>query len=160
MIWLSAAFSAACGLIDPESAAAQLHEDLRAVAPRDQYWVDELAATLRDGSSLQLQAWAETRGLRPDTVSYVFKREFGVYPKRFRLECRTRTAWREIMRSTSSLTDVAFKVGFSDLAHLSRSVHVLTGRSPSDWRSIKSANQQIRACRSQELPRDRSLLGS
>lgn len=131
--------------IDPERAAAQLHEDLRAVAPRNQYWVDELADTLRDGSSLQLQVWAETRGLRPDTVSNVFQREFGVYPKRFRLECRTRLAWREIMRSTGTLTDVAFKVGFSDLAHLSRSIRVLTGRSPSDWRSIKPAIQPLQA---------------
>jgi len=72
--------------INPERAAAQLREDLRVVAPRDRYWVDELAGTLRDGSSLQLQVWAETRGLRPDTVSYIFQREFGVCPKRFRLE--------------------------------------------------------------------------
>ena len=128
--------------IDPDRASAQLHEDLRVVAPRDRYWVDELAGTLRDGSSLQLQVWAESRGLRPDTVSYVFEREFGVYPKRFRLECRTRLAWHEIMHSTSSLTDVAFKVGFSDLAHLSRSIHALTGRSPSDWRSMQAMRQQ------------------
>lgn len=127
--------------INPERAAAQLREDLRVVAPRDRYWVDELAGTLRDGSSLQLQVWAETRGLRPDTVSYIFQREFGVCPKRFRLECRTRLAWREIMRSTSTLTDIAFKVGFSDLAHLSRSIHVLTGRSPSNWRSIQAASR-------------------
>lgn len=131
--------------IDPERAAAQLREDLRVIAPRDRYWVDELAGTLRDGSSLQLQTWAETRKLRPDTVSYVFRREFGVYPKRFRLECRTRLAWLEIMRSTSTLTDVAFKVGFSDLAHLSRSIHVLTGRSPSGWRSIQSASRLAQA---------------
>jgi len=124
--------------IDPDRASAQLREDLRAVPPRDPYWVDELAGTLREGSSLQLQEWAESRGLRPDTVSYVFRREFGVCPKRFRLECRTRLAWREIMRSTCSLTDVAFKVGFSDLAHLSRSIHALTGRSPSDWRSMQA----------------------
>lgn len=124
--------------IDPYRASAQLHEDLRAVAPGDRYWVDELAGTLRAGSSLQLQAWAESRGLRPDTVSYVFQREFGVCPKRFRLECRTRLAWHEIMRSTCSLTEVAFRVGFSDLAHLSRSIRALTGRSPSDWRSMQS----------------------
>jgi AraC-like DNA-binding protein len=109
--------------------------------------VDELAVTLRNGSSLQLRSWAESRGLRPDTVSYVFQREFGVYPKRFRLECRTRLAWHELMRSTCTLTDVAFKVGFSDLAHLSRSIHTLTGYSPSDWRSMRSVSPSAQARR-------------
>lgn len=121
--------------IDPHAASAQLQADLRgAVAPRDRYWVDDLASALRGGASVQLQEWAERRGLRPDTVSYVFRREFGVSPKRFRLECRTRSAWREIVRSACSLTDIAFRLGFSDLAHLSRSIHELTRRSPRDWR--------------------------
>ena len=121
--------------IDPERASVQLHRELRAIPARDRYWVDDLADDLRAGSNVQLQAWAERRGLRPDTVSYVFHREFGVYPKRFRLECRTRLAWREIVTTACSLTDIAFKSGFSDLAHLSRSIHILTGRPPRDWRA-------------------------
>ena len=119
----------------PELAAAQLHEQLRPVAFRGRYWVDDLADALRTDSVFQLQEWAEIRGLRPETVSRVFKREFEVCPKRFRLESRTRMAWREIVRSARSLTEIAFRVGFSDLAHLSRSVHAFTGRCPTVWRS-------------------------
>jgi AraC-like DNA-binding protein len=59
-------------------------------------------------------------------------------PKGFRLESRTRLAWREIVRSTASLTDIALNLGFSDLPHLSRSIHVFTGRSPSGWRTVRS----------------------
>ena len=124
---------------DPEAAAAALYDDLRTVAPRDEYWVDDLACALRNNSISRLQEWAETRGLRPDTVSYVFGREFGVCPKRFRLECRTRLAWRAIMCSSSSFTDIAFNLGFADLAHLTRSIRLLTGRSPSDWRLRQQA---------------------
>jgi AraC-like DNA-binding protein len=124
--------------VDPKRASAQLHEELRPVAARERYWVDDLANALRSGSDLRLQEWAEIRGLQPATVSSVFHREFGVSPKRFRLECRTRLAWREIVRSMDSLTHIAFNVGFSDLPHLSRSIHMFTGRSPSDWRAVRS----------------------
>lgn len=120
---------------DPDRASAQLYEELRRVAPRDHYWVDDLAAVLRSGDKIELQTWAETRSLRPDTLSYVFRQEFGVSPKRFRLESRTRLAWLELLRSPRSLTDVALQAGFADLAHLSRSVRTLTGRTPRDWRT-------------------------
>lgn len=127
--------------IDPERASALLYEEVRRVVPRDRYWVDDLAEVLRSGSNIRLQTWAETRSLRPDTLSYVFRREFGVSPKRFRLESRTRSAWLEILRSRRSLTDVALQAGFADLAHLSRSVRMLTGRSPKDWRSQRPVSQ-------------------
>ena len=120
------------GEIDPARASAVLYEELRPVTPRGRYSVDALASALRCGSDLHLQEWAESRGLRP---------EFGVCPKRFRLECRTRLAWQEIVRSTESLTSIAVKLGFSDLAHLSRSIHSLTGRCPRDWRSTPSVNR-------------------
>ena len=123
---------------DPPRASAQLHEDLRPVTLHKRYWVDDLADALREGTDLQLQEWAEMRGLRPDTVSCVFHREFGVCPKRFRLESRTRLAWREIVRSRCSLTEIAFKAGFSDLPHLTRSVHLFTGRCPRDWRTASA----------------------
>lgn len=125
---------------DPDFAATALHENLRTVAPRDRYWVDDLADGLRDDPGLRLAEWAAGRGLRPDTVSNVFGREFGVSPKRFRMECRARSAWRQVMRSATSLTDLAHQLAFADLAHLSRSVHALTGRSPTDWRVTASVN--------------------
>jgi AraC-like DNA-binding protein len=122
---------------DPEQAAVQLHEELRPGTLRERYWVDDLADALRKEPDFQLQGWAESRGLRPDTVSHVFHREFGVNAKRFRLESRTRLAWREIVCSTCSLTEIAFRAGFADLPHLSRSVHMFTGRWPRDWRATQ-----------------------
>lgn len=125
---------------DPKRASALLQATLRGIPPRDRYWVDELAEALRDDAGLRLTDWAERRGLRPDTVSYVFGREFGVSPKRFRMECHARLAWREVMRSAKSLTDIAHRLGFADLAHLSRGVRALTGRCPRDWRVAAAVN--------------------
>jgi AraC-like DNA-binding protein len=121
--------------IDPQAAAAQLRERLQPCAARSTDWVDELAAALSAESSLLLQDWAVGRNLRPDAVSRTFGREFGVSPKRFRLESRTRLAWREIVGSRLSLTEIALRAGFADLAHLSRSVHAFTGHSPWAWRA-------------------------
>ena len=122
---------------DPELAAEELYEQLRPSMPCDRYWVDDLATALQTIPLFPLQEWAETHGLRPDTVSRVFGIEFGVSPKRFRLESRTRLAWREIVRSSQPLTDIAFETGFSDLAHLSRSIRAFTGYSPKLWRESR-----------------------
>ena len=128
---------------DAARAGAQLYEELRPAARHERHWVDDLADALRDDSAFQLRDWAEARGLRPDTLSHVFHREFGVTPKRFRLEARTRLAWREITRSTRSLTEIACTGGFSDLPHLSRSVQSFTGRRPSDWRAPRLLSQSV-----------------
>lgn len=119
---------------DPAMAAEQLYSQLQPGSPRGWFWVDDLAAALAGDSSFLLQEWAERRGLRPDVVSRVFRREFGVSPKRFRLESRTRLAWREVIGSGRLLTEIAFRAGFSDLAHLSRSIRLFTGRAPNAWR--------------------------
>ena len=123
---------------NPAVAADELHRALRLCASRPTEWVDELASALRADSTLQLHSWAEARGLRLDAVSRHFAREFGVSPKRFRLESRTRLAWREIVGSRSSLTEIAVSSGFADLAHLSRSIREFTGRSPRAWRQLAS----------------------
>ncbi|MBV9174773.1 MAG: helix-turn-helix transcriptional regulator [Chloroflexi bacterium] len=123
---------------DARVAAAALHEQIRPCESHTTDWVDEIAETLARGSAFRLQDWAERRGLRADAVSRVFRREFGVSPKRFRLEWRTRLAWREIVGSQRSLTEIALSAGFSDLAHLSRSINAFTGRCPRAWRTKPS----------------------
>ena len=119
---------------DPDRAAACLMEEVRPAGASGRYWVDELATALTGDDGFLLRDWAEQRGLRPDEVSRVFGQEFGVSPKRFRLEARTRLAWRQVVGSARPFTEIAFRSGFSDLAHLSRSIHVFTGRAPQSWR--------------------------
>lgn len=127
---------------DPQLAATLLREQLRPCPSRATDWVDELAAALAAGSDFLLQEWADRRGVRPDFVSRGFRREFGVSPKRFRLEARTRRAWREIVGTHQPLTEIALGTGFSDLAHLSRSIRAFTGRCPRGWR-LDGAGKQL-----------------
>jgi AraC-like DNA-binding protein len=124
---------------DPELAAEHLARELRPAGMPERYWADELATALAGHSSFLLRDWAEGRDLRPDAVSRVFGAEFGVSPKRFRLEARTRLAWREVIGSATPLTEIALEAGFSDLAHLSRSIQAFTGRAPQAWRRSSAA---------------------
>jgi AraC-like DNA-binding protein len=120
--------------LDTELAASQLQHELRPSPPRDPHWVDDLARALSGDLTFRLYEWAEQRRLRADVLSRVFRHEFGVSAQRFRLESRTRLAWHQVLGSHRSLTDIAAQAGFSDLAHMSRSIHVFTGRSPTAWR--------------------------
>jgi AraC-like DNA-binding protein len=119
---------------DPVEAVEMLRRQAYAVgaAPRD--WTDELARELAAETPLSLASFAEQRGWRPEALSRGFGRQFGVAPKVYRLELRARRAWFEVMRCRSSLTRIAADHGFADLPHMSRSIHALTGRWPSQWR--------------------------
>jgi AraC-like DNA-binding protein len=109
--------------------------EIRTVRPGEQHWTSELAVTLASGSLLSLRQWAEERGLRPDELSRGFRSEFGVAPRLFRLEARSRRAWATVVRSNWSLTRIAHDHDFADLAHMSRSIRAFTGLPPKLWRS-------------------------
>jgi AraC-like DNA-binding protein len=120
---------------DPRESMAALAENLRQVRSHSQHWTHTLAAALQNTPSLSLRGWASEHGMRPEALSRGFQSEFGVSPKQFRLEARARRAWYEVLASPRTLTTIAHDFGFSDLAHLSRSVRALTGYPPSAWRS-------------------------
>jgi len=119
---------------DPREAMNALACEIRAVKPRESHWTGVLAVTLSGGSLLSLRQWAEERGLRPDELSRGFRSEFGVSPRLFRLEARSRRAWGKVVRSNRSLTRIAHDHDFSDLAHMSRSIRAFTGFPPRTWR--------------------------
>jgi AraC-like DNA-binding protein len=120
---------------DPRESMTALAENLRVVKTPLQHWTGRLASALQRTQSQSLRCWAAEMGMRPEALSRGFHREFGVSPKQFKLEARARRAWLELLRSSRTLTTIAHDFGFSDLAHLSRSVRSLTGYPPSAWRS-------------------------
>lgn len=124
---------------DPFEAAALLEESLEPGAPGQDDWPAQLAADLAADPALKISDWAAAHGLAAETASRGFHRTFGVTPARFRLEARTREAWRSIVGGDEPLTGVAYDHGFADLAHMTRSVSALTGRPPSAWRAARRA---------------------
>ena len=133
---------------DPLSASEQLAHELDFAAADEKHWSDRLAADLTHDPGLSLDRWAMRENLQPEVLSRGFRRAFGVTPKLFRLEIRTRRAWNAIVHSSSTLTSIAHDFGFADLAHLSRSVSVFTGLAPSAWRATERADKdQLRSSR-------------
>jgi AraC-like DNA-binding protein len=121
---------------DPYEAMRVLAEELRPLLSREQHWTHTLASWLASGSTLSLHQCARKLGIRPYELSRGFRCEFGVSPKLFRLEARSRRAWAALFRSSRSLTQIAQDHGFSDLAHMSRSIRALTSHSPTEWREL------------------------
>lgn len=119
---------------DPHAATALLAEALLPAEHTSLDWPERLADDLAEDPSLSITGWATHQGIAPATVSRGFRDAFGVSPRTFRLEARTRKAWRAVMGGVMPLTTLAYEHGFADQAHLSRSIRALTGLSPSQWR--------------------------
>jgi AraC-like DNA-binding protein len=110
-------------------------------------WPDELATTLMQCPSLKLSKWGEENGLAPWTLSRGFTQVFGISPEGFRARVRARGALRLIRETETSMAIIAAELGFSDQAHMSRSVKQLTGTPPLAWRSVanrfKTGRQRV-----------------
>jgi len=120
---------------DPVAAATHVIETFRPGAARRDDWPDLLADALVADPGLALTPWADRVGLDPASVSRGFARAYGVTPKRFRLEARTRRALAVLPSWRGHLADLAADQGFADQAHLARSVVAMTGMPPIRFRA-------------------------
>ncbi|WP_338446913.1 helix-turn-helix transcriptional regulator [Pelagerythrobacter marensis] len=116
---------------DPVAAAEAVRADFRPRAIEAVDWPDLLARALSTDETFAIRDWAHEVGLDPASVSRGFSRVYGVSPKRFRLETRTRRALLALADWSGSLAALAAECGFADQAHLARSARTLTGTAPS-----------------------------
>ncbi|HVG27219.1 MAG TPA: AraC family transcriptional regulator [Acidobacteriaceae bacterium] len=115
---------------DPFAASQMLQETFVPVDLSVSDWPDLLAIALCAGQDFSLETWAEATGVAPATVSRGFRRVYGTTPQRYRLEHRTLRALRLLPAWRGTVADLAAETGFSDQAHLTRSVVSLTGATP------------------------------
>ncbi|MCW4462850.1 helix-turn-helix domain-containing protein [Sphingomonas sp. BT-65] len=122
---------------DPLAAAELVRETAAALAAPPSDWPDLLAAALAADPSLPIRDWAHATSLDPASVSRGFARAYGVSPKRFRLELRTRRAVRALTGWRGTLAALAAEHGFADQAHFARAAGALTGLPPSRLRLLR-----------------------
>lgn len=77
---------------------------------------------------------AEHARLSPSYFSRRFRQSFGVTFSRFVAHRRIERAQSLMVRSTSSLCQIALACGFTDQAHFTRTFGGVTGSTPSQWR--------------------------
>jgi len=129
---------AACA--DPGALWSLLRPADRAKQPlRD--WPDALAEALRRDPCTSISSWARTARLDRATVSRGFVAHYGVTAARFRAEVRAHQAVRKLTEMPCRIVDIAADCGFADQAHLSRSVRALTGRTPSQVKSVQATKR-------------------
>ena len=124
----------------PHDAWLALTSNLQASEQRHLDWPDLLAEQLRNDTALCLRQWADSHGLRPETVSRGFQLAYASSPKAFRAAARARAAFRRIRESRQPLAEIAATLGYADQAHMSRAVKALTGLMPSTLRANENAS--------------------
>ena len=87
---------------------------------------------------VSLGSLAEAAGLSPFHFARLFKRSTGLSPHQYLLRCRVERARGLLMRSRSSIAEVAVEVGFCDQSHLAAHFKRVYGVSP------KAFLQQVR----------------
>jgi AraC-like DNA-binding protein len=120
---------------DPAAAERELLTSLIELPAPAGDWPDLLAADLRRNAVASLELWSAHHGLTPHSLSRGFRNAFGVTPKRFGLESKAHAALRYIRVGTTPLSAIAADAGFSDQAHMTRTIAELTGNPPSHWRA-------------------------
>ncbi|PLR22634.1 AraC family transcriptional regulator [Caulobacter zeae] len=86
------------------------------------------------GGRLSIRTAAERAKLSPSYFSRRFRQSFGVTFSRFVALRRIEHAQSMMIRSTTSLCQIALACGFTDQAHFTRTFGGMTGSTPSQWR--------------------------
>lgn len=133
-------FAAACARV----IAGQRPRALRASA-RDRHRMVE-AALLLDAQAqeqIDLETAARAAGLSPFHFLRLFAAVLGVTPHQYLVRARLRHAARLLADGDSSITDIAFEVGFDDLSNFVRTFHRAAGVSPRKFRQAARGDRKI-----------------
>jgi AraC family transcriptional regulator len=85
---------------------------------------------------LRLGTVAQAVGIHPVHLATVFRRHYGFTPATYVRRLRIDLARRELSGSDSPLADIAYRAGFADQSHFSRTFRRLTGLTPSEFRFV------------------------
>jgi AraC-like DNA-binding protein len=127
---------------DAREAQELLLDDLTPLVAVERDEADQLAGILTADPSTAIGTWAADQGYCRETLSRRFTLLYGIDSARFRIEARTRLAWRQIVSTDEPLAQIASASGFADQAHMTRSIGRLTGRPPKAWRRIVTSVQE------------------
>ena len=115
-----------------------LPDAVRSVVAR-RSWLDQAHASLRAGDESCSRRLAQSAGVHPVTFARLFRDAFGRSPGLVRQSSRNSRALQFIVRSRSSLIEVALESGFADQAHMTRTIRQATGYPPARLRRMFTA---------------------
>jgi len=83
-----------------------------------------------------IETVAQICGMSRFEFSRAFKREHGMTFRNYVIDCRLKRAAAMLCQTTSTITDVAFSVGFQDLSNFSRLFRRTMGHAPREYRLL------------------------
>ncbi|WP_168707896.1 AraC family transcriptional regulator [Sphingopyxis sp. PAMC25046] len=120
---------------DLSAATSMLESDIVLRQPAAPDWPDQLAMDLRRDPATELEQWARSNGLRPETISRGFRKLYGIAPSAYRARSRILRTLPDVAAG-KPFAEIAADCGFADQSHFTRSFASLVSLSPSRWRSL------------------------
>lgn len=101
-------------------------------------WVTSIKEQLHDGWNTNPELWqlASTAGIHPVSLSRYFPHYFGMTLSEYMRQLKIDGSLALIRSSQFSLTAIAYRCGFADQAHFTRTFRKLTGFLPKDFKKI------------------------
>src|SRR5262249_35806302 len=84
----------------------------------------------------RLSEFKQCKNLSPGTVTYHFKKDFGITPKEYLSRCRVIASMYDLV-SGKSITESAFESGFSDLSRYYKNFRKFSHVPPGDYHPKK-----------------------
>lgn len=106
-------------------------------------YTDEIAEILREihnnpAARCQVKDYADRLHLSASRFAHIFKSLTGSAPIEYRNNLRIDNAKNILLNSTASIEEIAFSLGYDNLANFSKAFKNKTGCSPTQYRSIQS----------------------
>lgn len=135
-LWLAARFA---------ELVADRPTDARPIRARDRRKAVEAAAWLEAHAheDVDLARAADAAGLDPYAFLRLFGRVLGVTPHQYLVRARLRNAARLLADGPSSITQIAFDVGFADLSNFVRTFGRAAGVTPTEFRKVARGERKI-----------------
>ncbi|WP_283138308.1 helix-turn-helix transcriptional regulator [Rhizohabitans arisaemae] len=105
---------------------------------------DSAREALNHNPTITMSRLAQAVGYSPNHFSRVFRAVTGTSVTDYRNELRVRAVLEELADGADNLADLASRHGFSDHAHLTRTVIRKVGRNPSELRRLLHAERRTR----------------
>jgi len=112
------------------------------IHPRVRRVLKYVRENLSGGGDLSLKALAGISGLSPSRLMHVFTASVGVPLRPYILWLRLQRASYELMNGVTA-TETAYIAGFSDAAHLTRTLRRMLGTTPTDLVGRKRMSQGL-----------------
>lgn len=110
------------------------NNDMRTVSSNGRIARVQTFTELHCGENLSVQDLADSAGMSVSNFNRIFRKECGCSPKQYLLEVRMTKATKLLRRNDFSVSEIAFKLGFSSAAHFSSAFHDYFSMTPSDYR--------------------------